>query len=233
MFLYSACWAKFELKGFGSAVMGSDMVKSEDLESEFIPLSGEGEGIPRHKEVDKILRQAEEKAEQLEREAYDKGFAQGEKDGLELGRKKAEKIVDEMERLFKELRGLKSSLAITHEKEILDIVFAVVKKSVHHETLRDESIIQRAVQIALQMATDRSELSLRINPEDVGFVEKVKPGFFTQFRDLKGLTVMPDGSISRGGCVIESHYGDVDGRIETQLDEIYQVLDDAFNRQDA
>jgi flagellar assembly protein FliH len=234
MFLYNTQWAKLELKGIGSDVMGARMAQSEDLESEFIPLAGEGRGLLSGREVvERILRQAEEKAAHLEREAYDKGFAQGEKDGFELGRKKAEKIVSDIARLFKELSGLKRTLTTSHEREILDVVLAIAGKVVHHQIIRDESIIRSAVRSALQLTADRSEIAVRLNPEDVGLVEKAKPEFFAEFKDLRGFSVMPDASISRGGCVVESPYGDVDGRIETQMEEIHRILDEAFSRQDA
>jgi flagellar assembly protein FliH len=233
MFLFSAPWTRFELKIFDSALPGGGREKASDPSPEFLPLCGEA-GYPAGKEaVEKMMRQAEEKAAHLAREAYDKGFAQGEKDGFELGRKKAEKLVSHMERLLEELGGLKQELAKVHEGEILTIVFAIAEKIVQDHALRDESLIRRTVFSALHRATDRSEISLRVNPNDMELIETVKPGFFAEFKELKHLSVTPDASITRGGCMLESPCGDVDGRIETQLDEIRQVLEETFRQQDA
>ena len=231
--MFSAPWTKFEPKTLDPTVRGGGRRNSPDLSQEFIPLTGEEGYSAGKRAVEKMLRQAEERVDHLEREAYEKGFAQGEKDGFELGRKKAEKLGARMERLLEELDGLKQKLAKVHEREILAVVFAIAEKIVQDHAIRDEALIHRTVLSALHRVADRGEISLRINPEDVQFIETVKPGFFGEFKELKRLTVTPDAFVTRGGCVLESPYGDVDGRIETQLDEIRQVLDEAFREQDA
>ena len=225
----SALWAKFELKALDRALrMKSEAVPKGPV-PEFIPFSAEQKGFLEDKDVyERTLRQAEERSAHLEREAYDKGFSQGEKDGFELGLKKAEKTVVNLERLFEELRALKRELMRSQEKEIVDVVFAIARKIVGDQGLRDESLVQRTVLNALHLAADRSEVSLRIHPDDAQLIERIKPAFFAKFKELKHLAVIPDPGVTRGGCLMENSCGEVDGRIETQLEEIYQVMDEAF-----
>lgn len=227
--LSSALWAKLELRTLDPVSAKEDEASRPSV-GEFIPLSREESGCGR-KTMDDRMRQAEERAAYLEQEAYDKGFAQGEKDGFELGRKRAENIVSDMKRLFEDLTGLKGKLAKSYEQELLAMVLAIARKVIHLETLKDETLIERTVASALRLAADRSEVSLRINPKDVELMEKVKPGVFARFKDLKGLALSPDPSLTRGGCMLESPCGDVDGRIETQLEHIAQVIDEAFREQ--
>lgn len=225
----SALWAKLELKILDRALGRQVEARPEGPETDFVPLAGKEGGFSIHKEAcARILRQAEDKAAHLEREAYDKGFSQGEKDGFELGLKKAEKTVVNLEKLFEELSALKQDLVRSHEKEIMNLLFAIARKIVCDQGLRDESLIERTALKAIHLAADRSEITLRVHPDDVQWIEKVKPGFFAEFKELKRLAVTPDPSLSRGGCLLESPCGDVDGRIETQLQEIYQVMDEAF-----
>ena len=225
----SALWAKFELKILDRVLGLQGEARPEGPEPGFVPLAGKEGGFSIYKDAcQRILRQAEDKAAHLEREAYDKGFSQGEKDGFELGLKKAEKTVVNLEKFFEELSALKQDLVRSHEKEIVNIIFAIARKIVGDQGLRDESLIERTALKALHLAADRSEISLRVHRDDVQWIEKVKPGFFAEFKELKRLAVTPDPSLSRGGCLLESPGGDVDGRIETQLEEIYQAMDEAF-----
>jgi flagellar assembly protein FliH len=227
--LSSATWAKLELKALDLALMRQKAPEPKGPATEFIPLTGKQKGFPVDKEAcERILKEAEERAAHLEREGYDKGFSQGEKDGFELGLKKAEKAVANLEKLLEELSDVKQNMVRSYEKEIVNVIFAIAKKIVCDQGLRDESLIHRTVLKALHLAADRSEISLRVHPDDVQWIEKVKPEFFAGFKDLKHLVVTPDPSLSRGGCLLESPCGDVDGRIETQLEEIYQVMDEAF-----
>lgn len=228
--MFSPSWTKFELRILDSFVPEGLEETLSDPAGEFIPLADEEAHSTGKEAVEQIMRQAEEKAAHLAREAYDKGFSQGEKDGFELGRKKAEKLVSRVERLLEALSGLKQELARAHEREILAVVFAVAEKIVQGHALQDEDLVRRTALAALHRAADRSEISLRVNPEEVQFIESVKPGLLAEFKELKRLTVTPDSSVTRGGCMLESPCGDVDGRIETQLDEIRRVLDETFRQ---
>jgi flagellar assembly protein FliH len=199
------------------------------LATEFIPLTGKQKAFPVDRDAcERILKEAEDRAAHLEREGYDKGFSQGEKDGFELGLKKAEKVVANLERLLGAMSALKQDLVRTYEREIVNVIFAIAKKIVCDQALRDDSLVQRTVLKALHLAADRSEISLRVHPDDVQWIETVKPEFFSEFKELKHLVVTPDPSLIRGGCTLESPSGEVDGRIETQLEEVYQVMDEAF-----
>jgi flagellar biosynthesis/type III secretory pathway protein FliH len=90
-------WEKFEMESFGSHALSGKRNKTDfiqlqtpDTEKEdFIPLEKGGDNPEKRKEAEDILQEAREKAALLEQEAYEKGFAQGEKDGLELGDSKA------------------------------------------------------------------------------------------------------------------------------------------------
>jgi len=76
---------------------------------------------------DDIMEKASEKASMLEREAYEKGFAQGEKDGLELGAAKALKVVENIENLLNEIGCLRTEI-INCMKKILSDLFVLLQK---------------------------------------------------------------------------------------------------------
>ena len=69
--------------------------------ADFVPLENTTDHHKKRIEIEDILREAQEKASALEREAYEKGFAQGEKDGVELGQRKALKLLENIENLLK------------------------------------------------------------------------------------------------------------------------------------
>ena len=229
-------WVKFELGSFESPLLPRQTEKTGFISLEtggvegtdFIPLKETTDHYKERKAVEDILREAKEKADLLEREAYEKGFAQGEKDGLELGEKKALKQVERIESLLIEINSLKQEIIEHYEKEILEIVFAIAQKVIHHQIRSDDKAIEGAVLGAMKLAAEKSEIILRVSPEDFDYVEKLRPEFFAKVKELKALTVTSDPSITRGGCLLESPYGDVDGRVETQLEKIHQCLEGAF-----
>ncbi len=194
--------------------------------SEFIPIAF-GSGNQKKGIADEnSIKDAQGKAAQLEQEAYEKGFAQGEKDGLELGEKKAAKLVDKIENLFMESIPLKDEIIKQHEKEILDLIFAIAGKIVCHQIEFDESTVKDTILKALKISVQMSKIVIRVNPKDYDFVEKLRPDLFAKFNEVKSIIISSDQSISRGGCFLETPGGDVDARVEAQLEKIRQSLDE-------
>ena len=229
-------WVKFELGSFESPSLPRQTEKTGFIslqtggveDTDFIPLKETTDHYKKRKEVKDILREAQEKGDLLEREAYEKGFAQGEKDGLELGERKALKQVESIKNLLIKMNSLEQEIIGHYEKEILELVFAIAQKVVHHQIRSDDKAIEGTVLRALKLAAEKSEIILRVNPEDFDYVEKLRPEFFAAVKELKALTVTSDPSITRGGCLLEGPYGDVDGRVETQLEKIHQCLEGTF-----
>jgi len=239
-------WARYEMEAFEpfsspkeknktDFVHFTSLQLADEKNADFVPFNENVDSKKKREEAKKraedIMREAREKAEQLEQAAYEEGFAQGEKDGVQLGEKKAVKVMENIEHILIEMSDLKKGLIKKYEKEILEMIFATAKKIIHIQTRSDGSAIEGTVLKALHMATDKSRIILKVNPEDFNYVERLRPEIFTKFEDLKSVAVNSDPSVTRGGCVIETPYGDVDARIETQLEQVYESLERSFAQQ--
>lgn len=190
-------------------------------ETGFIPLGASGG-------EENLLKSAQERAEMLEQEAYEKGFAQGKKDGFELGEKQAVKVIENIEKLFVEMDHLKLDILRHYEKDILELILSIAEKIIQHQVHSDEKAVRGSIFEAMNLAVDKSQVVFRVNPEDYDYVEKLRPDLFPKFKDLKSITVNSDPSISRGGCYLETVNGDVDATLETQLEKIRQCIADTF-----
>ena len=229
-------WAKYEMDSFESASLTGQMrgtgISSPQMggkeAADFVPLENTTDHHKKRKEIEDILREAQEKASVLEREAYEKGFAQGEKDGVELGQRKALKLLENIENLLRSMDSLRQEILPHYEREIVELVFVIAQKVIHRNIRSDDAAIEGTVLSALKLAAEKSKATLRVNPEDFDYVEELRPEFFAAVKELKALTITSDPSITRGGCLLESPYGDVDARIETQLEKIHQCLEQVF-----
>ena len=197
-----------------------------DAPSNFIPLldnadeNGEGTSDRRQNLQNKLAL--------LEKEAYEKGFAQGEKDGLELGTAKAEKLAGNLEILLEEITQLRSKIGKQYEREILALVYAIARTIIQTQINFSESVVKDALKAALELTAEKRDITIRINPDDFEYVQKIKPELFPKQETLKALVVTPDVSIARGGCLLETPSGDVDARVETQLANVLQSLKEAY-----
>lgn len=229
-------WTAYELKAFGAPSGSREVYEGEFVsiqsgeheEAAFIPLARGERAFSQSEEAADIVKKAHEQAVQIEQEAYEKGFTQGEKDGLALGEKEALKVIEHIEELAQGMTRLRRELVKQYEKDIIELVFAIAKRIIHQAIQTNEETVKGVLFEAAELAAEKSELTIRINPEDFNFVEQLRPEFFTRFKELKSMTVTSDPSITRGGCLLETPYGEVDARIETQLERVYQTLEGVY-----
>jgi flagellar assembly protein FliH len=172
-----------------------------------------------------ILVRAKEKAALIEREAYEAGFAQGEKDGFEMGAKKLDKMLDLTEETLKGMVSYKSEFIKLYEKEILHLIFHIAEKVVRGKVKIDHTVVRETILEAFNLVVDRSEVTIRISPEDIEYVKEIRAEFLDRIKDLKSITVESDPSVNPGGCFMETVFGHIDARLESQLDKIARAVE--------
>lgn len=163
----------------------------------------------------------------LEREAYEKGFEQGRKDGLDLEEKKIEEMGKELESIFSGLRDLKKIIYRESEGDLLKISTLIAKKIIRQEVKIREDIIINTIQSALKFLTDKRKVKIIINPDDMEEVRRLLP-------DIAKLTnggqfqLTEDHTIERGGCILETGFGKINATIEDQLGMIEEEIDKEY-----
>jgi flagellar assembly protein FliH len=172
-----------------------------------------------------VLAGAKEKAAMIEREAYEAGFAQGEKDGFEMGTKKLDKVLDRTEETLKGMVSYKGEFIRLYEKEILHLISHIAEKVVRGRVKIDHTVIRETIFEAFNLVVDLSEVTIRVSPEDVAYVKEIRPQFFDRIKDLKSITIESDPSVSAGGCFMETVFGQIDARLESQLEKIAAAIE--------
>ena len=193
--------------------------------------------LERLKETEaRVLKQAKEQAKEkalhIEKEAYEKGFAQGEKDGLELGQKlgeqRIETVVQQMATLLQEIQNQRDSLYKTYEREMLQLALSISKKILHHELQVNEEVITATLREVSKHIVDQRKIVIRLNPVDLQFLQTRAGSVLSAEKGGQGVEMIKDPSITRGGCVVETAFGSIDGTIETQFDQIVSLLWERF-----
>jgi flagellar assembly protein FliH len=167
------------------------------------------------------------KIARLEKEAYEKGFAQGQRDGLDLEKSKMEEMGRQYEALLTELRDLKIHILRDSEGEMLRLIELIAKKIIGEEIKTGETTIRHTIKSASSFLTDKRKVRIIINPDDMEEVKKMLP-------DLSRLTkggnfqITEDPSVGKGGCMLETGFGRINATIEDQLDEIIKVIDKEY-----
>jgi flagellar assembly protein FliH len=158
----------------------------------------------------------------LEKTAYENGFAQGDRAGREIADKKVEAVMRRYAESILELGNARSLLYVQIEKEVVRLAVEVAKKIVHREIYLDKDIIQTLVRVALSHVSEKSPVTIHLNPVDYGYLLEERTNISqSEGRDV---TLLADNSVERGGCLVKTDCGDVDARIEEKFKEVEQAF---------
>jgi flagellar assembly protein FliH len=157
---------------------------------------------------------------QIEKTAYENGFRQGERAGMEIAEKKVEAAMRRYAEAILEMGRLKSALYSQVEREVVKLSVEVAKKIVHREIQADKEIIQTLVKVALSHVAEKSAVTVRINPVDYNYILEHKTELSQGEQNGREIVLLADKTIERGGCLIQTECGDIDARIEEEFREV-------------
>ncbi len=163
----------------------------------------------------------------IERGAYEKGFAAGEKAGFEFGRSKADALFNGLGTMLNDIETFRGKFFKQCEKEIVELTFAIANKVILCEVESNNEIVIEGIRNALKLVMASSDIIIRVNPLDLEVINQYHDEFAKYTSGVKGLAIESDESIARGGSVIETNYGEVDSTISGILAEIEERLKSA------
>ncbi|MBN2059445.1 MAG: hypothetical protein JW882_03415 [Deltaproteobacteria bacterium] len=162
----------------------------------------------------------------IEMDAYQKGFEQGRKDGLELEEKKIEEMSRELELLLGGISDLKEKIFIESEGELLKLSVLIAKKIIGEEITINKNVIENTIRSALKLLTDKRKLKIIINPHDMENVRRLLPDL-SRLSNIGRISLSEDPSLINGGCILETGFGRINAGIEDQI----AMLEEEIERQ--
>jgi flagellar assembly protein FliH len=157
---------------------------------------------------------------QIERNAYENGFHQGERAGMEMAEKKLEVVMRRYAEAVLELGKAKARLYAEVEPQVVKLAIEVARRIVHREIHADREIIQTLVKVALNHATEKSAVTVHLNPTDYSYLLEHRNQLAGPDDSGREVILLADKAIERGGCLVKTECGDIDARIEEEFREL-------------
>jgi flagellar biosynthesis/type III secretory pathway protein FliH len=162
----------------------------------------------------------------LEKTAYENGFLQGEKAGMEIAEQKVEAVMRRYAESILEVGKIRSTIYPQVEREVVKLAIEVAKKIVHREIQADKEIIQTLVRVALSRVAEKSAVTIHLNPIDYEFLLEYRAELSQN--EGREIALLADKSIERGGCMIQTECGEIDARIEEKFREVEHSFFEGF-----
>lgn len=167
-----------------------------------------------------ILAEANAEAEKIKKDAHHEGFEQGRELGYNEGSQEVERLVKVLHQVSGELIKKREELLKETEEDLINLVILIANKVVKSMNESHKRIVYDNILAALAKLRVRSEVTIRVNPEDIFTVTKYKQDFIDMIEEVENLRILEDPNVDKGGCIVSSEFGSIDARISTQLAEI-------------
>ena len=89
------------------------------------------------------------------------------------------------------------------------------------------------LQAAIKAAHDGNDIiTIKVNPDDFEYMVNAKPEVLSHIDGVKNINIEEDETVSKGGCVLETVYDEVDARLEQGFKEIETAIDDMLKKEE-
>ena len=186
-------------------------------------------------EVKKLLEEAEKEAGEKEnevkqqvdsliQEARTKAFNEGREDGFKTGEEEVKRLIDRLHVIINSAIDKKKRIIENTEEQLIDLILLISRKVIKVISETEKNVVVENVKEALKKLGKETEITIRVNTKDLGLTTKNKREFISLVETLEHVKVEEDDRIGPGGCIIETAFGDVDARIQTQLQVVEEKI---------
>lgn len=176
------------------------------------------------RQAQQLIDEAQQTALQFKDDAMNQGEVLGYQQGMEKGYGETAVLLEQAGQIVAYARQERDEIIEKCEKDVLDLAMSVAARVIHTEVTINPDIVLAVVKDAIQKAKDQEQVIIRVNPADFETIAVEKQTLQAILRRETGMEIRGDIGVEVGGCVIETDYGAIDARIDTQLETIKDAL---------
>ena len=170
-----------------------------------------------------LIDEAERGVTAIENEARTRGHEQGSQDGRAAAEAEMEEMLATMRGLVEMARAERHKIIESSEGELLRLALSIAERVLNAHVAMDQSTVLEMTRSAIARVVNRETVTVRVNPADIEVMREHRDRLMAM-NDVEHLRLIEDQRVDRGGVVIETDSGTIDGKISTQLREVRRVL---------
>ncbi|MBP2642417.1 MAG: Flagellar assembly protein FliH/Type secretion system HrpE [Firmicutes bacterium] len=185
-----------------------------------------------HEEAERIIAEAKSRADELCQKASESGYQDGHQEGFSEGEASAQQKLQQT--LNESVEQAQATLELAAEEaertmeeaqeQIIEISLAVAEKILFREIQENELVILPILKAAMDKVRDQDKITIRVHPEKYGLVLEAKSELVSYLSGHATVTVQADETLKIGDVFIETPYGNVDARIDSQFETVKAAL---------
>lgn len=205
--------------------------KFQDSDFEINPLVAQQSGVTQlqknktKENIDQeVLRQFKLVEDKAHKEGFQAGLLEGRQLALEEQRELLREKILQWDQLMHQFENMKSILVADHEVHIVQMVYQLAKKLALREISLDATSIFSVILMAVKETQNDENLIVRLSDQDFNFIQELKEKIPLPQEVLKRLKFESSEEMAPGGVFLISNYGTVDAKIETRIEQAWNLL---------
>ncbi|MDD4269549.1 MAG: FliH/SctL family protein [Pirellulales bacterium] len=179
-----------------------------------------------------VLTRAQQDAERIRRateeESRKRGYADGQREIQRIvGTQLAEQLATLMPALaavIDEIQQAKETWLAHWERSAVRLAIAIAERIVRKQVEQHPEIPLQLVGETLRLVAGSPTVRVRLNPQDYDALQPQAEALVRAMAGLGACELAADPAVTRGGCRVETAFGEIDQAIETQMRRIEEEL---------
>ena len=164
--------------------------------------------------------------EHIEREAYERGFSEGQNIARSQAQAEAQPVIERLSRSLVEISSLRPRLRREAERDLVKLAIAIARRVLHRELTLDPASLEGLIRVALEKLESRELCRVRVHPDQ----EETLRSLLERFSNSHSVEVIPDKTLSPGDVLLETPHGTIDASVDAQLSEIERGFADRIQK---
>lgn len=183
-------------------------------------------------EVKRVIDIALDRERERINKEYEQKLLEKHDEGKELGieicreesSERVERALSTLKSIIEDATFKRKNILENAEKDVLELAAHLTEMVIFEKINFDRDIVVNVVKDTLKHISGEIKIKIKLNPEDVESINKIKEDFLSQFDNIDEMELVSDKSVSRGGCIIETDNGIVDSNIRTRFETVKEEL---------
>jgi flagellar assembly protein FliH len=171
-----------------------------------------------------ILARAHAEAEAIRAQAREDGFAAG----LQAAQAELQTASEALASALGSVAELRGKVADEVERGAVALGLRIAEQALAGAVEADPDRVVDAVRGALRCLTERSRVTILVNPQDMDAVRAATADLMARLGGIDTCDVQAERRVSRGGAVVRTLEGEVDATLETKLARARDVIAESF-----
>ena len=172
----------------------------------------------------RLLAQARAEAEAVREHARAAGYAEGSQAGYADGAARVAGCAQALEAALAQLAQLREETAQAIERDAVELALALAEKILAGALQARPELVVDVVQGALRRVAGHRTITVLLNPADLENVRAALGQLQTQAGAVELCDLQGDQRVAVGGALVRTAEGEVDVRVQTQLERAREVL---------